>query len=215
MRKKLSILILTLIALTACTTLSSEDYFSDEPLDDSWSTESFASYLKLFREKPLSRHDLKEGDEVYRFLVLQAGEPNHIIKVENPNNGSARVTIKYTKSGYKLNTGRELEDRKIINPSTQEFDAFVNVLAQTKFWQQENAPQYEFSNTVTTGPPLFLIEAVKQGKTVRLDGIESRFGKNMPDLALVFYDLAQLERDWTLETYFSSWKEVDWEYPDE
>ena len=64
-----------------CKSYDADAYFGDA-LDDNWSAGSYAGYLNVLSEKPLTAKQSTSGVSLYRLLILQPDDPVHIIKVK-------------------------------------------------------------------------------------------------------------------------------------
>ena len=211
-----ALILLTSIAvllLTGCRTYDADAYFADA-LDDNWSAASYAGYLNIFSEKPLTEQDLTSGGSLYRLLILQPGDPVHMIKVKIEPDNSATVSVKTTRGGYRETNGKNRDKTYSLSPSPAKVSDFLNELSKYEFWDQEDAPQYDFTDEFLTHPNMFLIEGRAGNQSVIFHDFDSALRKNTADLILEFYEIADLdnEDDWTLSAYFTNFTEQDWKF---
>lgn len=204
-----------ILLLTGCKTNDAVDYFGHDELGDNWSAASFAGYLNVFHEKPLKDQKLKEGESVYRLLVLQPGDPVHMIKVKTSQDGSATVSIKSTKVGYHRQGSKTVHKSSTLKLSNVDVSKFLNVMSKYDLWVQDEATQYEYGGgEMLTHPPFFLIEGRSENRNVGYYDFEKNLRKNTASIASSFYTVAGLneEDDWTLAEYFLEFTKVDWTY---
>jgi len=204
-----------IISLSGCKTNGAVDYFGHDELGDNWSAASFAGYLNIFYEKPLKDQKLKEGESVYRILILQPSDPVHMIKVKTSRDGFATVSMKRTKVGYRRQGSKTVNQSRTLKLSKADVSKFLNVIFKHDFWVQDKATQYEYGgDEMLTHPPFFLIEARSGNRNIGYFDFEKNLRKNTASIASAFYMVAGLneEDDWTLAEFFLEFTKEDWTY---
>ena len=217
MRIGLFILAILAFGLSGCKTYDAVDYFGEDRLGDNWSAASFESYLNVFHEKPIAVEAQDGGTSVYRYLVLQPSDPVYLIKVEAKLDGSAKVSIKQTPTGYRRTTSKRIAKSDTVYPTKTEVAAFLAEMSNSDFWRQDAATQYDFRDDFFTHPSFFLFEGQSTQGDVSYSDFDPRLRKNTAKIATAFYTIAGLdaEDEWTRAGYFSEFLKVDWEFDDE
>ena len=217
MRIGLFSLLILALGFSGCKTYDAVEYFGEDRLGDNWSAASFAGYLNVFHEKPIALEASEEGQSVYRYLVLQPSNPVYLIKVETKLDGSAKVSIKQTPTGYRRTTSKRIAKSDTVHPTKTEVEAYLAEMSSSDFWRQDEATQYDFRDDFFTHPPFFLFEGQSTQGDVSYYDFDPHLRKNTAKIASAFYSIAGLdaEDEWTRAGYFSEYLNVDWEFEDE
>jgi len=138
-----------------------------------------------------------------------------MIKVKTSRDGSATVSMKRTKVGYRRQGSKTVNQSRTLKLSKADVSKFLNVIFKHDFWVQDKATQYEYGgDEMLMHPPFFLIEARSGNRNIGYFDFEKNLRKNTASIASAFYMVAGLneEDDWTLAEFFLEFTKEDWTY---
>jgi len=195
----------TILCLSACKTFDAETFFDAQDRPDMiWSPATFATQMKRFHQKPLSKYEIEAGEGVYRMIIRAPSVPVFMIRVQVSSDNKHVVHIWRTKGGYCTDEGKILDRRITVRPSDAEVEQFLQILNKNEFWNQSEVSIFEDDYLYVGDYMHHLIEGRTTTESVAYGASLGYIRKNTGHIALAFYDIANLdpENDENFYDYF-------------